>query len=84
MSRNTNKMSSVVGRDVRKNHKDYNQVVLDVRRSMKRFPKGVCACVCMRVCVFVCLCVLAKDSSRAQRAIYQTVPSYLQQHAAIL
>ncbi|XP_073319450.1 TBC1 domain family member 20 [Pagrus major] len=29
------------GRDVRKNHKDYNQVVLDVRRSMKRFPKGM-------------------------------------------
>ncbi len=36
------RMSSVVGPDVRKNHKDYNQVVLDVRRSMKRFPKGVC------------------------------------------
>lgn len=29
------------GRDVRENHKDYNQVVLDVRRSMKRFPKGM-------------------------------------------
>ncbi|KAM6899909.1 TBC1 domain family member 20 [Xenentodon cancila] len=29
------------GRDVRDNHKDYNQVVLDVRRSMKRFPKGM-------------------------------------------
>uniref|UniRef100_A0A1A8P6K6 TBC1 domain family member 20 n=3 Tax=Nothobranchius TaxID=28779 RepID=A0A1A8P6K6_9TELE len=29
------------GRDVRGNHKDYNQVVLDVRRSMKRFPKGM-------------------------------------------
>ncbi|MEQ2216773.1 hypothetical protein XENOCAPTIV_022060, partial [Xenoophorus captivus] len=28
-------------RDVRENHKDYNQVVLDVRRSMKRFPKGM-------------------------------------------
>ncbi|XP_035475872.1 TBC1 domain family member 20 isoform X3 [Scophthalmus maximus] len=27
------------GRDVRENHKDYNQVLLDVRRSMKRFPK---------------------------------------------
>uniref|UniRef100_A0A672ZBY0 TBC1 domain family member 20 n=1 Tax=Sphaeramia orbicularis TaxID=375764 RepID=A0A672ZBY0_9TELE len=27
--------------DVRKNHKDYNQVVLDVRRSTKRFPKGM-------------------------------------------
>lgn len=29
------------GRDVRENHKDFNQVVLDVRRSMKRFPKGM-------------------------------------------
>lgn len=29
------------GRNVRDNHKDYNQVVLDVRRSMKRFPKGM-------------------------------------------
>ncbi|XP_028316622.1 TBC1 domain family member 20 [Gouania willdenowi] len=29
------------GRNVRENHKDYNQVVLDVRRSMKRFPKGM-------------------------------------------
>ncbi|KAL6099680.1 uncharacterized protein ACO6RY_01452 [Pungitius sinensis] len=29
------------GRDVRENHKDYNQVVLDVRRSMKRFPKAM-------------------------------------------
>ncbi|XP_032437606.1 TBC1 domain family member 20 isoform X1 [Xiphophorus hellerii] len=29
------------GREVRENHKDYNQVVLDVRRSMKRFPKGM-------------------------------------------
>ena len=28
------------GRDVRENHKDYNQILLDVRRSMKRFPKG--------------------------------------------
>ncbi|KAK0133823.1 TBC1 domain family member 20 [Merluccius polli] len=29
------------GRDVRENHKDYNQILLDVRRSMKRFPKGM-------------------------------------------
>ncbi|XP_029022349.1 TBC1 domain family member 20 isoform X2 [Betta splendens] len=29
------------GQDVRENHKDYNQVVLDVRRCMKRFPKGM-------------------------------------------
>ncbi|CAG10814.1 unnamed protein product, partial [Tetraodon nigroviridis] len=30
------------GRHVRENHKDYNQVVLDVRRSMKRFPESAC------------------------------------------
>ncbi|XP_076158231.1 TBC1 domain family member 20 isoform X2 [Alosa pseudoharengus] len=29
------------GRDVRENHKDYNQVLLDVRRSMRRFPRGM-------------------------------------------
>ncbi|RVE67243.1 hypothetical protein OJAV_G00115600 [Oryzias javanicus] len=29
------------GRYVRAEHKDLNQVVLDVRRSMKRFPKGM-------------------------------------------
>ncbi|KAM9737551.1 TBC1 domain family member 20 [Menidia menidia] len=29
------------GRHVRENHKDLNQVVLDVRRSMKRFPTGM-------------------------------------------
>ncbi|XP_019719033.1 TBC1 domain family member 20 isoform X2 [Hippocampus comes] len=29
------------GKDGRENHKDYNQVVLDVSRSMKRFPKGM-------------------------------------------
>uniref|UniRef100_A0AAV2K4G2 TBC1 domain family member 20 n=1 Tax=Knipowitschia caucasica TaxID=637954 RepID=A0AAV2K4G2_KNICA len=29
------------GKDVRENHKDLNQVLLDVRRSMKRFPKGM-------------------------------------------
>ncbi|XP_049606555.1 TBC1 domain family member 20 [Syngnathus scovelli] len=28
-------------KDGQENHKDYNQVVLDVRRSMKRFPKGM-------------------------------------------
>lgn len=37
---------SASGREVRENHKDYNQVVLDVRRSMKRFPKGAFMCVC--------------------------------------
>lgn len=29
------------GKDVRENHKDYNQVLLDVRRSMRRFPRGM-------------------------------------------
>ncbi|KAM9824160.1 TBC1 domain family member 20 [Neosynchiropus ocellatus] len=29
------------GKDVRTNHKDCNQVILDVKRSMKRFPKGM-------------------------------------------
>ncbi|XP_077362396.1 TBC1 domain family member 20 isoform X1 [Festucalex cinctus] len=29
------------GKYGRENHKDYNQVVLDVERSMKRFPKGM-------------------------------------------
>ncbi|KAL2080261.1 hypothetical protein ACEWY4_024054 [Coilia grayii] len=29
------------GRDVRENHKDFNQVLLDVRRSMRRFPRGM-------------------------------------------
>ncbi|KAK6327881.1 hypothetical protein J4Q44_G00035270 [Coregonus suidteri] len=28
-------------KDVRENHKDFNQVLLDVRRSMKRFPRGM-------------------------------------------
>ncbi|XP_053717374.1 TBC1 domain family member 20-like isoform X1 [Synchiropus splendidus] len=29
------------GKDVRANHKDCSQVILDVKRSMKRFPKGM-------------------------------------------
>ncbi|XP_062986017.1 TBC1 domain family member 20-like isoform X1 [Elgaria multicarinata webbii] len=29
------------GRDVRQNHRDYNQVLLDVRRSTRRFPPGM-------------------------------------------
>lgn len=28
------------GKNIRENHKDYNQVLLDVRRSMRRFPRG--------------------------------------------
>ncbi|XP_062846887.1 TBC1 domain family member 20 [Trichomycterus rosablanca] len=28
-------------KNIRENHKDYNQVLLDVRRSMRRFPKGM-------------------------------------------
>lgn len=35
----------------------------------------------LKVCV--CVCVISKDSSIAHSAIYQTVPSYLQQHAVI-
>ncbi len=31
---------SFKAKDVREDHKDYRQVVLDVRRSMRRFPKG--------------------------------------------
>ncbi|XP_068188856.1 TBC1 domain family member 20 [Antennarius striatus] len=38
---NVYKLPHKPGRDVRKNHKDYNQVVLDVRRSLKRFPEGM-------------------------------------------
>uniref|UniRef100_A0A3Q3X789 TBC1 domain family member 20 n=1 Tax=Mola mola TaxID=94237 RepID=A0A3Q3X789_MOLML len=38
---NVYKLPHKPGRAVRKNHKDYNQVVLDVSRSMKRFPKGM-------------------------------------------
>ncbi|XP_068603417.1 TBC1 domain family member 20 [Brachionichthys hirsutus] len=38
---NVYKLPRKPGRDVRKNHKDYNQVVLDVRRSMRRFPQGM-------------------------------------------
>lgn len=57
-------MSYVVGRDVRENHKDYNQVLLDVRRSMKRFPKGGSVCVC--VCDMYDVCVISKDCSIAK------------------
>ncbi|XP_047663681.1 TBC1 domain family member 20 isoform X1 [Tachysurus fulvidraco] len=28
-------------KNIRENHKDYNQVLLDVRRSMRRFPRGM-------------------------------------------
>ncbi|XP_076863960.1 TBC1 domain family member 20 isoform X2 [Brachyhypopomus gauderio] len=28
-------------KSIRENHKDYNQVLLDVRRSMRRFPRGM-------------------------------------------
>lgn len=52
----------LVGRDVRKNHKDYNQVVLDVRRSMKRFPKGVCVLYYVHV-----LAVKVAAESRAKK-----------------
>nr|XP_033785224.1 protein HGH1 homolog isoform X2 [Geotrypetes seraphini] len=29
------------GKVIRENHKDYNQVLMDVRRSLRRFPKGM-------------------------------------------
>ncbi|XP_030076730.1 TBC1 domain family member 20 isoform X2 [Microcaecilia unicolor] len=29
------------GKAIRENHKDYNQVLMDVRRSLQRFPKGM-------------------------------------------
>lgn len=32
--------SVLTAKNIRKNHKDYNQVLLDVRRSMRRFPRG--------------------------------------------
>lgn len=64
-------MSSFEGRHVRENHKDYNQVVLDVRRSMKRFPKGACLYTLISLVPFIygivlphlkreCICVLGK------------------------
>ena len=41
---------------MRQNHKDYNQVVMDVRRSLRRFPKGqgsgVTCCVRRRSTTF--------------------------------
>ncbi|KAG9355405.1 hypothetical protein JZ751_000243 [Albula glossodonta] len=33
--------AAAITKDDRENHKDYNQVLLDVRRSMRRFPKGM-------------------------------------------
>nr|XP_057904076.1 TBC1 domain family member 20 isoform X2 [Doryrhamphus excisus] len=38
---NVYKLPHKPGKDGRENHKDYNQIVMDVRRSMKRFPKGM-------------------------------------------
>ncbi|XP_077209643.1 uncharacterized protein LOC143845260 isoform X5 [Paroedura picta] len=49
------------GRDVRQNHKDYNQVLLDVCRSSRRFPPGMRAeqrQILQEQLVDVILCVL--------------------------
>ncbi|KAL7826848.1 hypothetical protein AOLI_G00320570 [Acnodon oligacanthus] len=41
LSVNVFNLPSKPGKNVRENHKDYNQVLLDVRRSMRRFPRGM-------------------------------------------
>ncbi|XP_041739477.1 TBC1 domain family member 20 [Coregonus clupeaformis] len=41
LSVNVYKLPAKPTKDVRENHKDFNQVLLDVRRSMKRFPRGM-------------------------------------------
>ncbi|XP_016349910.1 TBC1 domain family member 20-like, partial [Sinocyclocheilus anshuiensis] len=42
LSINVYNLPAKPSKDVREDHKDYRQVVLDVRRSMRRFPKGMC------------------------------------------
>ncbi|KAL4629857.1 TBC1 domain family member 20-like [Arapaima gigas] len=41
LSINIYELPAKPAKDARENHKDYNQVLLDVRRSMRRFPKGM-------------------------------------------
>ncbi|XP_022523749.2 TBC1 domain family member 20 [Astyanax mexicanus] len=41
LSVNVFELPAKPGKNVRENHKDYNQVLLDVRRSMRRFPRGM-------------------------------------------
>ncbi|XP_051729299.1 LOW QUALITY PROTEIN: TBC1 domain family member 20 [Ctenopharyngodon idella] len=41
LSINVYSLPAKPSKDVREDHKDYRQVVLDVRRSMRRFPKGM-------------------------------------------
>ncbi|KAK7139561.1 hypothetical protein R3I93_016634 [Phoxinus phoxinus] len=41
LSVNVYSLPAKPSKDVREDHKDYRQVVLDVRRSMRRFPKGM-------------------------------------------
>ncbi|XP_059364977.1 TBC1 domain family member 20 isoform X1 [Carassius carassius] len=41
LSINVYNLPAKPSKDVREDHKDYRQVVLDVRRSMRRFPKGM-------------------------------------------
>uniref|UniRef100_A0A8K9WS47 Zgc:63863 n=1 Tax=Oncorhynchus mykiss TaxID=8022 RepID=A0A8K9WS47_ONCMY len=40
LSVNVYKLPAKPTKDIRENHKDFNQVLLDVRRSLKRFPRG--------------------------------------------
>uniref|UniRef100_A0A8C1M8G6 Zgc:63863 n=1 Tax=Cyprinus carpio TaxID=7962 RepID=A0A8C1M8G6_CYPCA len=41
LSINVYNLPAKPSKDVREDHRDYRQVVLDVRRSMRRFPKGM-------------------------------------------
>ncbi|XP_026088291.1 TBC1 domain family member 20 isoform X1 [Carassius auratus] len=41
LSINVYNLPAKPSKDVREDHKDYRQVVLDVKRSMRRFPKGM-------------------------------------------
>ncbi|XP_016365819.1 TBC1 domain family member 20-like [Sinocyclocheilus rhinocerous] len=41
LSINVYNLPAKPSKDVREDHKDYRQVVLDVRRSMRRFPRGM-------------------------------------------
>lgn len=63
----------------RENNKDYNQVLLDVQRSLRRFPPGKC---CFNVCshsVYVTkssvkLCALGMFEQNTQLSFVALVP----------
>uniref|UniRef100_A0A8C7DV70 Zgc:63863 n=1 Tax=Oncorhynchus kisutch TaxID=8019 RepID=A0A8C7DV70_ONCKI len=40
LSVNVYKLPAKPTKDIRENHKDFNQMLLDIRRSLKRFPRG--------------------------------------------